>query len=96
MVEKYRFLIPWLLGALCWLCISLVALQEYQRIRAPDQDHARELWLLLSLLWSQFGFAGIYQAVRGGRGYKIFAFFLVTILPPLLLYFIAFVLTLLA
>jgi len=87
---KYRFLIPWGLGAVCWLFVSLTVLSEYQKIQVPGQGHLRELWFLLSLLWLQFGFAGIYQAVRRRRGFKILALFLITILPPLLLHLIIF------
>ncbi len=93
MAGKFRFLIPWILGAVFWLYISFVTLLEYQRIRVPGQDYLTELWLLLSLLWLQFGFAGIFQAVRGRRGFKILAFFLISILPPLLLYVLVFTLS---
>jgi len=72
------------------LFVSLTVLSEYQKIQVPGQGHLRELWFLLSLLWLQFGFAGIYQAVRRRRGFKILALFLITILPPLLLHIIIF------
>ncbi len=87
---KYRFLIPWFLGAVFWVFVSLTVLLEYQKTQPPGQGHLRELWFLLSLLWLEFGFAGIYQAVRKKRGYKILALVLTTILPPLLLHFFIF------
>ena len=86
MYGKYRFLRPWVLGALVWFFVSYAVLSEYQKSRPPGPGYQRELWFLLSLLWLQFGFAGIFQAVKRGRAYQIIAFVLLAILPPLLLY----------
>ncbi len=92
MYGKYRFLTPWILGALVWLFVGLTILLEYRKTQPAGQGYLTELWFLVSLLWLQFGFAGIFQAVRGGRGFKILAHFLVALTPPLLLYLLIFVL----
>lgn len=79
-----RISLPWLLGALAWGALSGLVLLEYRRIGGGEQA-LRELWLLLSLLWGQFGFAALVSDWRTTRGRGLKDILLWTLVPPLLL-----------
>jgi len=70
-----------------WLTISLVVMLEYLRTQEPG--YLFELGGLLSLLWAEFGFAGIFHTIRKERGRKVASLLLVTILPPMALFVIS-------
>jgi len=55
-----------------------------------DPAYLNELWFVLSLLWWQFGFAGIFQCLRRNERDKLFPLLMVASLPPLLLHFVMF------
>lgn len=67
-----------------WCWVSLVIMLEY--LAGGDADHVEELWLVLSLLWWQFGFAGIFNALRRARQRDVPFLVLVTLVPSLLVY----------
>ena len=88
--KKTHFLRPWILGAFAWLVLSIIVSLEH--LRTPPPHYLLEFSGLMSLLWMQFGFAGLFQAVKRGRvGYKL-PFILITVLPPAILYLINFAL----
>ena len=57
--QDNRYLRPWILGAVVWGTISLTILLEYRK--QPDPRYLHELWFLVSLLWLEFGFAGMFH-----------------------------------
>ena len=79
-----RFLRPWAIGGSIWLVLSLLLLSEYKRVSGGQ--HVIEIWFLLSLLWAEFGFAGVYHCLRRRRGRGLGALVLVLLIPPLLLF----------
>jgi len=81
---RWRTYRPWVLGAVGWCCISLVVLLEY--LAGDDAKYVDGLWLVLSLLWWQFGFAGIFNALRHYRYRDVPFLVLITLLPSLLVY----------
>ena len=78
-----RFLRPWLAGALIWAGLSLIVVNEYRK--TGEREHLMVLCFLLSLLWMEFGVAGLFDALRKGRRQRLLPLLLVTLLPPLLL-----------
>ena len=88
--HKYRYLRPWIAGALVWGILSRVVLLEYQR--QPNPRYLHEIWFLVTLLWLEFGFAGIFHCLRHGLRVRLGNMLLVSLLPPLILYFLVFVL----
>ncbi len=84
--RETRFLRPWVLGVMVWLALSLVVSREY--LRTAEPRYLLELSGLLSLLWVQFGFAGMFHTLRKEKGRKVLALFLVTLVPPLMLFFL--------
>lgn len=81
---SYRFLRPWLVGALIWGSASLVVIAEFRAV--GDPRHLTEIGFLLSLLWAEFGFAAMFHAVLKQRGYRLKTLFLITVIPPLVLH----------
>lgn len=82
-----RFLLnfrSWIIGALVWLMLSLVVSVEHIRSGQPSFLH--ELGGLLSIVWLQFGFAGLFNTLRREQGRRAIGFVLIAIIPPLLLY----------
>ncbi len=79
---------PWIVGALAWGAISLIVLDEYLESGAIEQ--LNQIGFLMSLLWLQFGFAGVFQSIRNRGAKGLPALLLVIVLPPLLLHFIIF------
>ena len=69
-----------------WLALSLAVSWEY--LRAPEPRHLLELGGILSLLWVQFGFAGLFHTLRKEKGTKVLALSLVPLVPPLILFFL--------
>jgi hypothetical protein len=85
-----RNLRAWFVGASVWLVVSLVVLLEHLRSTRPD--YLLEISWLMSLLWLQFGFAGIFHALRKENGQNALAFLIISFLPPLILFSTAFLL----
>ena len=81
--RETRFLRPWVLGASAWLVLSIIISLEH--LRAPPPHYLLELGGLMSLLWMQFGFAGLFQAMKKGRKRYRLLFVMITILPPVIL-----------
>jgi len=79
-----HFLLPWLIGASIWGILSCILLAEYKR--KGDLLYLKDIFFLLSLLWVQFGFAAIFNAVFSRRYGRLKGYIAVTILPPLLVY----------
>ncbi|MCP3868659.1 MAG: hypothetical protein GY703_11300 [Gammaproteobacteria bacterium] len=75
---------PWVRGAMVWLALSLTLVAEYL-VESNHPGHLLEFCLLLSLLWMEFGFAGIFQALRHDNGRKIPSLLILTTLPPVTL-----------
>lgn len=73
-----------MLGALVWGVLGALILLHYRRIGGGEQA-LKELWLLLSLLWGQFGFAALVWDWRLTRGRGIQKILIWTFTPPLLL-----------
>lgn len=86
-----RYLRPWIIGALLWGVLSAVVMLEYKR--QPNPRYLHEIWLLLSLLWLEFGFAGIFHCLRHGKRDRLGKLLLVSLLPPLVLHFFVFVIS---
>ena len=82
------YLRPWIVGGGVWLLVGLVVLLDYRRL--PDATYLNELWLLLSLLWLEFPFAGLYSSLRSGRYERVPGLVAVALAPPMLLHFIVF------
>ena len=76
----------WILGAFVWGVISLVTILEHFRYGAGV--YWQEFWFLCSLLWFQFGFAAVFNAMLKGRLHKINDRVLIAIGPPVVLYLI--------
>ncbi len=70
-----------------WLMIGLVVMLEYLKTQEPN--YLFELGGLLSLLWIEFGFAGIFHAIRKDRGRNVVSLLFFTILPPMALFVIS-------
>ena len=75
---------PWVFGAIAWMCISLVIIIEY--LRMGESKYLNQFWFLLSLLWLEFGFAGLFYLLVKRRGQQLTVFIMVTLIPPLVLY----------
>lgn len=83
-----QFLHPWIRGALVWFAVSLTVVLEL--LKTGSSDNLFEFCLLLSLLWVEFGFAGIFHTLVKEQGRRIVPLLLTTILPPLLLFLASF------
>jgi len=79
----------WIVGALLWGGVSLIIVSEYRGIGGQPAQ-VRELWLLMSLLWAQFGFAALFADWRRNRGRRFRVLLMRTLLPPLVLHFVVF------
>ena len=88
--DDNRYLRPWMVGALVWGILSLTILLAYKR--QPDPRYLHEIWFLVTLLWLEFGFAGIFHCLRHGPRARLGKMLLVSLLPPLILHFLVFVL----
>jgi ABC-type multidrug transport system permease subunit len=73
---------PWLIAAVVWIAVSLLIIVEY--LKAGDTKYLWQLWFLLSLLWSEFGFAAIFNSLIKRKRYQLFPLLLVTVVPPLI------------
>ncbi len=78
--SPWRSFRPWVLGGLAWAAISYLMLGEY--LARTDGAHLREMCVFLSLLWWQFAFTGLFQAVRQGERWKLPGLALAAFLPP--------------
>jgi 4-amino-4-deoxy-L-arabinose transferase-like glycosyltransferase len=87
----WRRLRPWILGAIGWGCVSLIVMLDY--IGRDEPQYVTELWFILSLLWWEFGFAGIFSAIRHEERHRVLGLVLVSLLPPAALYLLIPVLT---
>jgi hypothetical protein len=90
LTRELRYLRPWLVGASVWLMVSLVV--SLAHLRTAHPDNLFELSGLMCLLWLQFGFAGIFHTLRNEKGRNAFRLLAISLLPPLILFFINFVL----
>ena len=79
------YLRPWVVGALAWGGLSLILLDEYRN--HGDSRYLTEIWFLLSLLWVEFPFAGIFSCLRQGRYQRLLPLLGIALLPPALLHF---------
>ena len=75
---------PWIIGAVTWGLASAILLGHHLRQGSPT--HWVELWFLFSLLWFQFGFAGLFSDLIKRRYGRIRERILVALAPPVLLY----------
>ena len=89
--QQLRSLRPWLLGALAWAFLSLAILLDYGG--QGEAEHLAQLWFVLSLLWWQFCFAGIFSALRHNERRRVPGLLLVSLMPPALLYLLVRLLT---
>lgn len=80
-LSAYR---PWFVGAVVWLVLSLVVSVEH--IRSGQPSFLYELGGLMSIVWLQFAFAGLFNTLRREQGRRVVAFLLIGIIPPSLLY----------
>ena len=78
---RWRSFRPWVLGALVWAAASYLIIDEY--LAQTDGEHLKEVCMFLSLLWWQFAFAGLFQALRHGERWKLPGLTRVAFLPPL-------------
>ena len=74
----------WIIAALLWLALSIAILGAH--ITVSGGSHWEEMWFLQSLLWFQFGFAGLFQTLFKRRYYQIRDRLLIALTPPVLLY----------
>lgn len=80
------YLRPWLIGGGAWFLCSLAVLLESSR--QSGAVYQEQLWLLFSLLWLEFPFAGLFQYFRRGWYRRMPSLLLVAVAPPLTLYFL--------
>jgi hypothetical protein len=66
----------------------LLVVAEY--LKHGDPTYLNEIWFLLSLLWAEFGFAGMFHSIRNERGYRLGRLAIITLMPPLLLHLLIF------
>jgi hypothetical protein len=82
--HDHSFLVPWLIAAAGWCLLTIVLLGEYRRV--GDPAYIEEFFFLLSLLWVEFGFAAMFNALYRGRLGRLKPFAAIALVPPLLLY----------
>ena len=87
-MRSLGYLRPWIVGGGVWLLVALVILLDYGRL--PDASYRYELWLLLSVLWLEFPFAGLFSCLRRGRYRRVPGLVLVALAPPMILHLIFF------
>ncbi len=85
--DEINNLRAWLFGALGWLAVSVVVVISY--LNLPEPRHLFELCGLMSLLWLEFGFAGIFGSLRQGNRKQAVALLPACAMPPLLLFALA-------
>ena len=71
---------PWALGGLAWAIASYLVVREY--LEQTEGEYLKELCILLSLLWWQFVFAGLFQALRHREAWKLPGLTVAAVLPP--------------
>ena len=71
---------PWVLGGLAWAVASYLIMREY--LGQTEGEYLKELCILLSLLWWQFVFAGLFQALRHSEAWKLPGLTVAAVLPP--------------
>ena len=91
MVQRLRNLRPWLLGALAWTFLSLTVILDYAEQGEPE--HLVPLWFVLSLLWWQFCFAGIFSALRHSQHRRLPGLLAISLIPPALLHLLILIIT---
>ncbi len=74
----------WVVSAMLWLAFSTAVLDVH--IDLSGGSHWEEMWFLQSLLWFQFGFAGLFQTLLKRRFHQIRDRLLIALAPPVLLY----------
>lgn len=74
----------WLFGSLIWGMASYWLISRY----APMGNIAelKEMWLIYSLFWAQFGVAAIMVSLVRKAKDKMYKYMFVTAIPPLLLH----------
>jgi len=71
--------------------LSLKVCLEYVQLKGTE--HLIELCGLMSLLWMEFGFAGLFQTIRKEHRHESLLLLMVTLSPPVTLYLLMLVLT---
>jgi len=79
----------WVVGALAWGALSWVILHQYRKLGGQHRE-LQELWFLMSLLWTQFGFAFMFADWRRNHARRFRVLLLRTLLPPLVLHLVVF------
>lgn len=74
----------WVVAAVVWLSLAYLLLQELHDLEG--ERLLLDAWRLTSLLWAQFGLAGVLAAGFKGHHHRIPLQLIVTLFPPLLLY----------
>ena len=90
LTRELRFLRPWVFGALVWLMLSLVVSLEH--LRSAQPHYLFELSGLMTILWLEFCFAGLFYTLRKEKGRKAIPLLIIALLPPLALFCINLVL----
>ena len=84
LTREIRFLRPWIIGALVWLVLGLVVSLEH--LRSTQPHYLFELSGLMTILWLEFCFAGLFHTLRKEKGRKAIPLLLIALLPPLVLF----------
>ena len=82
--QNRHYLRPWIISAWIWGILCSVILEEYKR--KGDPLYLQDIFLMLTLLWAQFGFAGLFNALYSRRYNRLSGYAAITIVPPLILY----------
>ena len=70
------------MGGVVWLLASLAVVTEY--VQTSEPKYLVEILGLLSVLWFEFGFAGLFHSIRRNKGRNLALLLGVTVVPPLL------------
>ena len=81
--KNFRLLRPWLAGGLVWLLLSLTVSLEH--LRSAQPNHLFELSGLMTILWLEFCFAGMFHALRKSQEHRVVLLLVVSALPPSIL-----------
>ena len=72
--------IPWAVGALVWGGVTVGLLRQAPAAMALEDLHG--LWIVFSLLWGMFGFAGLFQVFYRRRWNRLGFALGVALTPP--------------
>ena len=77
----------WLFGSLVWGMASYGLISRYASFgNLNDLNELKEMWLIYSLFWAQFGLAGVMVSLVKKARDKVYKYLFVTAIPPLLLH----------